>query len=206
MTAQALADRCTDLGHPLDRSVVAKLEKGHRQTVTVAEVIALARALRVPPILLIYPVGDVAEFEALPAQIADTWDAAKWFTGRRSYPERQTPDHPQPDDYDGLTDIWSNAAQTLSAFMQDDDYRREHMKLQSDVRAFVAAAGSATTDQDRREYEQRADAARIRLRDAEDLWRNLRGGLRKRGVEPPALRPDLAPLIDRSPNNEEAAH
>ena len=81
LSTQELADRCDALGSPLGRSVLAKLESGHRKTVTVVDVVTLGRALNVPPLLLLYPVGREVEVEALPGRRADPWDAAKVFTG-----------------------------------------------------------------------------------------------------------------------------
>lgn len=84
VTAQTLADRCAGLGLPLDRTVIAKLEKGTRQTITVGELLVLARALEIPPVLLLFPLGREETTEVLPGQDADTWKALKWFTGEDS--------------------------------------------------------------------------------------------------------------------------
>lgn len=89
MTAQALADRCAELGHPLDRSVIAKLEKGHRHTVTVADVLIIATALGVSPLELIYPIGEDDTTEALPGKPRPTWATVRWLTGWAAFP---TPD------------------------------------------------------------------------------------------------------------------
>ena len=55
MTVQALADRCTELGLPIGRVALTKLENGAREKVSVAEIFVLAAALEVPPVLLIFP-------------------------------------------------------------------------------------------------------------------------------------------------------
>lgn len=81
LTVQALADRCTALGMPIDRSVVAKLEKGLRQTITVGEVLVLAEALCVPPIDLLFPAGHDAGTEVLPGLTVDATEAVRWFIG-----------------------------------------------------------------------------------------------------------------------------
>jgi hypothetical protein len=82
VTVQAVADRCKEIGLPLDRSVIAKLEKGLRQSVSVAEVLVLAEALRVPPVSLIFPVNEPgADVEVLPGRHVDAWSAAKWLSG-----------------------------------------------------------------------------------------------------------------------------
>lgn len=86
LTAQALADRCGELGHPLDRSVIAKLEKGHRAHVTVADWLVLARALGVAPVQLLMPFGIGDPTELLPGEDVDSVGAAKWISGEDGFP------------------------------------------------------------------------------------------------------------------------
>ena len=86
MTAQALAERCAELGLPMDRAVIAKLEKGRRQTITVGELLVFARALRIPPLLLVCPLGRLDSMEANPGVTASVWAVLKWFTGDGRFP------------------------------------------------------------------------------------------------------------------------
>ncbi|MCZ9344665.1 helix-turn-helix transcriptional regulator, partial [Streptomyces sp. TRM76130] len=58
LTAQGLADATRAAGYAIDRSVIAKIEKGLRQSISVAELVVIARALGVPPVLLLYPLGE----------------------------------------------------------------------------------------------------------------------------------------------------
>lgn len=48
MTVRQLSARMSELGHPLLPSGVSKIETGGRQSVTLAEVAAICRALNVP--------------------------------------------------------------------------------------------------------------------------------------------------------------
>ncbi|MFB9628371.1 helix-turn-helix domain-containing protein [Nonomuraea helvata] len=80
-TAQALADRCGELGLPMDRSVIAKLEKGLRQSITIAELIVLAKALDVAPVRLLFPLEEQEKVEILPGMEVAVWRAAEWFDG-----------------------------------------------------------------------------------------------------------------------------
>ncbi|GII89707.1 hypothetical protein Ssi03_76970 [Sphaerisporangium siamense] len=86
MSAQALADRCAELGLPMDRSVIAKLERGLRQGVSLAEVLVMARALEVPPLQLMLPIGHAVTAEVLPGVTVDTWQAAQWIEGSAPFP------------------------------------------------------------------------------------------------------------------------
>ena len=98
MSAQQLADACDKIGYPIPRSVLANLESGRRETISVPELLVLAHALDVAPILLLFPLGieDVAEVR--PGTWASTWDAAEWFAGRRETP----PALPTGDTDDGV--------------------------------------------------------------------------------------------------------
>lgn len=53
LTAQALADRITELGFPISRVVIAKIENGIRETVPVDVVYHAARVLQVPILSLL---------------------------------------------------------------------------------------------------------------------------------------------------------
>ncbi|WP_282703210.1 helix-turn-helix transcriptional regulator [Streptomyces sp. CC219B] len=81
LSAQQLSDRCAELGAPIPRTVLSNFENGKRQNITVAEVLVLARALGVPPGVLIFPVGHVAEFEVLPGAWQEPLAALDWLSG-----------------------------------------------------------------------------------------------------------------------------
>ncbi len=46
MSAQDLADRCAEIGHPIPRNVIANMESGRRATLPLVDVLVLAEALR----------------------------------------------------------------------------------------------------------------------------------------------------------------
>ncbi|MFC8429874.1 helix-turn-helix domain-containing protein [Streptomyces sp. NPDC057253] len=82
LSAQQLAERCAQIGMPIQRSVLANLESGRRTTVNVAEVLVLAHALKVPPGVLIFPVGHVTHTEVLPDGATEPGFAIEWLAGR----------------------------------------------------------------------------------------------------------------------------
>jgi hypothetical protein len=87
-SARELSDETADLGRRISPTVIAKLDSGHRAAMlTVSELLVLAAALNVPPILLLfgdgYPGGEV---EYLPGRTASTWRAAQWFSGESPLP------------------------------------------------------------------------------------------------------------------------
>ena len=86
MSAQQLADRTNELEMPIPRSVLANLESGRRDSVSAAEVLVLARALDVPPVALVVPVGYEESVEILPGRSLTALEALLWLTGERGWP------------------------------------------------------------------------------------------------------------------------
>lgn len=78
---QALASRTAELGLPIGRPTLTKLESGTRQGISPAELLVLAAALEVAPVDLLIPVGHQAGFEILPRHVVDPWLALQWFDG-----------------------------------------------------------------------------------------------------------------------------
>jgi len=83
---EQLAVALKAVGIPWTRHVVAKLENGRRQTLTIEELHGLAFVLDVPPLALLYPIGQNTVVEVLPGRTVDAWDAAMWFTGEARLP------------------------------------------------------------------------------------------------------------------------
>lgn len=76
LSAQKLADRCDALGLPgLTRTVITKLENGRKESVSTAELMVLARALEVPPVMLMFPFGEHRMFEISPGEFVGPLDA-----------------------------------------------------------------------------------------------------------------------------------
>jgi transcriptional regulator with XRE-family HTH domain len=81
VSAQKLADRCTELGLPMHRDTLANLENGRRASVTIAEVLILAAALDRAPVALLYPTADPEELtEYLPGVELTNFDAYQRFS------------------------------------------------------------------------------------------------------------------------------
>ncbi|WP_336879871.1 hypothetical protein [Rhodococcus globerulus] len=83
ISAQTLANLTADLGHEVARSVIANLESGRRANMPLADVLVLAQALRVPPGMLVFPLGRFETVEALPGRAVDTSEAVRWWDGQR---------------------------------------------------------------------------------------------------------------------------
>src|SRR5262249_60318094 len=81
MSAEALAAACGDLGMPIPRSTLADRENGRRASISVAEWLAIAAALDVPPVMLLCPVGTAETAEVLPGAEAPAFRAAQGVAG-----------------------------------------------------------------------------------------------------------------------------
>jgi transcriptional regulator with XRE-family HTH domain len=80
MTAQQLAERCKDLGAPIHRTTITKIENG-RARFDVGELLILAAALHVPPVVLLYPDLPDGDVEIIPGRPANSWTAYLWAAG-----------------------------------------------------------------------------------------------------------------------------
>lgn len=79
LSAVKLAGRTADLGYPVHRVAISKIESGER-VITVPELVVLAAALGVPPLALAFP-DITADFEVLPGKPVPGFSALGWFIG-----------------------------------------------------------------------------------------------------------------------------
>lgn len=83
LSAQKLADRCAVLGLPgLTRTVITKLENGRKESVSTAELMVLAKALDVPPVMLMFPFGEQRMVEITPGEFVSPMEALYWVGGQ----------------------------------------------------------------------------------------------------------------------------
>jgi transcriptional regulator with XRE-family HTH domain len=88
-SVRRLAEECERLGMPtLTEASLGNIERGQREDakrtqrrVLVEELAVLARALGVPPVLLMLPLGSEPTVQPTPGFSASTWDVAKWWAG-----------------------------------------------------------------------------------------------------------------------------
>jgi transcriptional regulator with XRE-family HTH domain len=86
LSAQQLSDKSAELGYRVPRSVIANLENERRHFIGLAEVLILAAALDVPPVLLITAVGEQDHIELLPGLETTAWRGRGWLLGARHLP------------------------------------------------------------------------------------------------------------------------
>ncbi|WP_170847487.1 helix-turn-helix domain-containing protein [Mycolicibacterium fluoranthenivorans] len=76
-----LATETAALGCPVSRSQIARYENGQKLGLDVTELLALAAALRIPPIALMFGGHPDAEVEVLPGDVRSNAEAIGWFSG-----------------------------------------------------------------------------------------------------------------------------
>ncbi|MFG2629709.1 helix-turn-helix domain-containing protein [Streptomyces sp. NPDC048473] len=167
-SAQELADRCEQLGHPIPRNVIANMESGRRAGLPLVDVLVLAAALETYPACLIFPVGYVEQTQELPfEQLVPTWDALRRFTGEQDVPGLDA----------GLVpdfEVHASLVGTALAALDEEEQARFA------VRAATSRAQQEEAERKRTDYADRAVSAKYKLR-------YLRRDLLDDGAVPPDL-------------------
>lgn len=115
MTAQQLAEHCAELGVPIHRTTITKVENG-RPRFDLGELIVIAEALGVAPVALIYPHMPDGEIERLPNEFGTSAAAIWWFTG-----EHDDPDEPAPGDLNRLLRLTRDRYKKMVQMQRVDD-------------------------------------------------------------------------------------
>jgi transcriptional regulator with XRE-family HTH domain len=183
MSAEDLAAACADVGMPIPRSTLADLENGRRASISVAEWLAIAAALDVPPVMLLCPVGSAETAEVLPGTDAPAFRAAQWVAGEA--PLRH------PGRADVLTD-WRPAAgpgAPLLAYRLNDAAARDQLNAAGRARRYQDLAAGAATEGERAAYEAAAQAQLAAAALALDEGERVRGWASGEGwLTPPPIR------------------
>ena len=175
LSAQQLADECKRLGYPIPRSVLANLEIGRRETISVPELLILAQALHIPPIRLLLPLGQhaPAQGDGVPPDLVDvapgeprtTAQVLKWLRG------------------DAMDPTYDEADPTVSDFVAHDDEESRWSWCLSMADAIRAGQMDGAPGELER-LEEEAERSR------QNLIR-IRRTMRERGEEPPPVSPRL---------------
>lgn len=185
-SAQDLADKCEEIGHPIPRNVIANMESGRRSNLPLVDVMVLAEALHTPPICLLYPVGYVDVVQRLPFQDpTSTLDALRRFTGEET-------ELGADDDMLRYFRVHQTAQEQLRSARRDEEYARYHAQTAHNAERKAEALRSQA---------RAAEAAE----DAESRLRRVRAFIEEEGVTPPFLWPDLADAIDSSGSDPETS-
>lgn len=184
MTALQLARRTDQLGYHLPRSILANLENNRRDTISVAELLILAAALDVPPVLLIAPVGRERDLEVLPGTPATPWRVRGWIHGAVEL------------QYQGSSAaLWQQSRRAIALYDIHRLLVREHQQIKRRIKRLAEQehldVGDMTPDDLQLARGPLAEFA-TELGYSLDRLRTHRSLIRSEGFELPDLPPDIA--------------
>lgn len=135
---QWITDRCRDLGNPISRTAVSEYRRGIRKTMPVADLLVLAAALEVPPVMLLFPGLPDGNVTALPGRQSTAIDAVRWFVGDTVFLSR---------DYREATDTGDDTpARELLAMSRELAALIDRVRIMQVRRVKLRAAGEDTGD------------------------------------------------------------
>lgn len=215
MSAQRLSDACSEFGHAVPRAVLTNLENGRRPTISLAELLVIARALEVPPVLLLSPLGQADRVEILPGVLVNPWYALKWFAGEEDAADlpQRTASHGSPRGKDGTWIVRMFRDHEHWATRLDE--ARAQLREAQQALAGAPRPGNEPDPADpeaiaehRRMYEKWARVetevymAKRSTEDAERSLRRVREDMDAGGLTPPKLWPQLA-YLEGKPDEQE---
>ncbi|MFG3189249.1 helix-turn-helix domain-containing protein [Streptomyces omiyaensis] len=185
MKQSDVSRRLADAGRPTLATVVSKIERGERR-IDVDDLVAFGRALDVPPVLLLFPLGEEDTTEVLAGQTVPTWDAFRWFVGEAPFPGDAGTPGGEIDPETGLAEWYENPWQEGAAPVA---LWREHAERVKEWYAVPTRVRRLRLDEDEERQQRARDWER-----AEDALRQTRNTMRMRGLRPPRLPEELADL------------
>lgn len=175
MTAEELSDETDRLGMRIERTVIANLENRRRAAISIAEVLVLAKALRVPPVMLLLPVGDdQPTAEVLPGKIASTWAAARWVTGEGPFAADDAGEEMTHEDLHE----WQTGAVNLDRYRTHDQCVRDLTSILRKVNNPLFEQSATLSE--RKLWRESVDGL-------EEVLRALRALMRQHGISVPQL-------------------
>ena len=182
LSTQQLSDACSKIGMDIPRTLITDLEIGRRAHISVAELLVIARALDVPPLLLIFPVGTSTGTEVLPGQDRPAFRAAQWFSGEGSFPgadDAGTVIAASPQNY--------GQGWPLVLYRAHDRAFEDEMRAMGHARQLDAQAATAGTTAEREALAAAAAAQRDLAGKHRTEGARLREAAEARGIDPPGL-------------------
>jgi transcriptional regulator with XRE-family HTH domain len=173
MSVQQLSDALEHLGVTLQRPVLSNLENGRRETISAAELNALAKALQVSRLLLEFPLGRTDVIEVLPGVKVTPWEALQWALGNQPLPGRpETKVDPT-----GTFELWQDHTKHVTLWRRSVE----------NAKKFRAEADRAESPDARERLISDAQYAELFEDGAISSLRQTRKQMRAAGLTPPEL-------------------
>ncbi|MCX4906871.1 hypothetical protein OHA11_21530 [Streptomyces sp. NBC_00878] len=164
--------------------MLANFESGRRPTVSIPELLVFARALEVPAVQLVFPIGQADTVDALPDSPATTWEALKWFTGEANR---------LPSDLEKTQDV-----EAVQLYREHERLVLDWWTNRQEMDQIIATRGRTDLREFRREADPDAIDDRLlelkvdRMRDLSDAIAAVRQEMRNLGLTPPQLGAEAA--------------
>lgn len=186
LSAAALSARTASLGHEIKRSVLAEMENGKRTTVTLGDVLVLARALNTPPLdLIAIDAEGPGETEILPGVTVSHWEALDWADGTNDLDASPWLRPDQKVERSDEHSVWARRAvpfQSRRSYMRFVENERWHLIRAQNLAEKAETADGATAEL----WRARAQLHLELATDAESRARNVKEhDLLRHGLEPP---------------------
>lgn len=134
LSAQEVSTRTADLGHEVKRALIADMENGRRPVLPVADLLVLAEALAMPPMMLLFPpvLGD--DVEPLPGVASSSSSVLDWMEGLAPLPSMESDDG----------GVWVSAARPLRRRRDYRDLAAQAREAARKLEALITKAEQKT--------------------------------------------------------------
>lgn len=158
---------------------------------SVAELVVVAKALKVPAILLLFPVGRQKDLEILPGLEVDAWESLKWFTGEQAFTEQD------PSTLGWVVEqtdqeTWRTSTAPLDSYRLHEECVIDLKNTLRRAQFQRKVAREAANSEDRDAGLERAEQDEARSRTLEKQLSHIRTEMRRLDITPPRLESSLA--------------
>ncbi len=201
-TVPELAQQVQDRGVALSDIELSKLESLQRPTISLDELFALAAALGVAPMLLVFPLGRSQAMAPIDRVEVDPLDGLLWAMGERDLPGQPAGSEVEPAtvgrflEHERHVRAWLRARDEAVWLRREAAAAIEERRADAehpDIGPWIVRSGGREAA--RKQAELAAGYERDMHRYAIAIER-IRAGLRRDGLTPPGLPPDLEHLDD----------
>jgi transcriptional regulator with XRE-family HTH domain len=174
MTANELSRRTAELGYAVSRNAIAKIEGNLRSgKIDVAEVLVLAAALDVPPVLLLFPqVSTEGGGDVVPGLFTKDDEAVRWVSGQASLPQKYDLSNRR---LEGQPNPPNDGVDLIAAMSLHEQALETRISLVHHLQTAQDAAEAEVAQRMLQKNSEQIEAARKQIRDAREALWGMRG-------------------------------
>jgi transcriptional regulator with XRE-family HTH domain len=199
-TVPELAGRVESRGVSMSADELSGLESGQRRTISLDELFALAAALGVAPLLLVFPLGRAPAMAPLDRVEVAPLDGLLWAMGERDLPGQPAGAEPESAtvgrflEHERLVNAWLRARDEADWLRREAAAANEQRRADAehpDIGPWIVRSGGREAA---RKHLELAGGHERDMRKYSIALERIRAGLRGDGLTPPELPPELAHL------------